>query len=71
MGIKDALLRTAKGKLTKFLKSVKLEEGEDLPAIVMTLIDDDTYLKIVAMQLENDKLIIKREIDGVSLNDIL
>tara|TARA_R110002020_G_scaffold410398_2_gene620122 strand:- start:261 stop:476 length:216 start_codon:yes stop_codon:yes gene_type:complete len=71
MGIKDALLKTAKKKLTKFLQQVELQEGEDLPAIVMTTIDNETYLKIVSLKAQDGKLVIIREIDGVSLGDIL
>jgi hypothetical protein len=71
MGIKDALLKTAKKKLTKFLQQVELVEGEDLPAIVMTTIENETYLKIVSLKAQDGKLVIMREIDGVSLGDIL
>ena len=71
MGIKDALLKTAKKKLTKFLQQVELQEGEDLPAIVMTTIENETYLKIVSLKAQDGKLVIIREIDGVSLGDIL
>ena len=68
MGIKDALLKTA---ITKFLQQVELVEGEDLPAIVMTTIENETYLKIVSLKAQDGKLVIMREIDGVSLGDIL
>lgn len=71
MGIKDALLKGAKKKLTAFLNTVELREGEDLPAIVMTAIENETYLKIVALKAQDGKLVIEREIDGVSLGDIL
>ena len=71
MGIKDALLKTAKKKLTKFLGGIELKEGEDLPAIIMTLVEDETYLKVVAMSVKDKQLVVVRDIDGVSLGDIL
>tara|TARA_R100001129_G_scaffold48540_5_gene33453 strand:+ start:8603 stop:8818 length:216 start_codon:yes stop_codon:yes gene_type:complete len=71
MGIKDALLKTAKTKLTKFLNNVELNEDEDLSAIVMTAIGEDSYLKVVALKQVDGKLVIARTIDGVSLGDIL
>ena len=71
MGIKDALLKTAKKKLTKFRGGIELKEGEDLPAIIMTLVEDETYLKVVAMSVQDKQLVVVRDIDGVSLGDIL
>ena len=71
MGIKDALLKTAKKKLTQFLGGIELKEGEDLPAIIMTLVEDETYLKVVAMSVQDKQLVVVRDIDGVSLGDIL
>jgi hypothetical protein len=63
--------KVANQLLGKWLQDIKLEEGEVNSALVMFSEAGKTILLVTALGVENDKLVIKRVINSVNVNDAL
>ncbi len=63
--------KVANQLLGKWLQDIKLEEGEVNSALVMFSEEGKTILLVTALGVENDKLVIKRVINSVNVNDAL